>query len=124
MYHVSFQPKVTLKVSWSGLLDKILEYFFWLDLCLNFIHSFINAETQEVVVDIKEIAKNYVFKGWFVIDFVSVFPFEQLFPTGSLTKLLRLFRLPRLIKLIDIDKFQKMLQSLMDSQSKDEQIVA
>jgi len=93
-------------------------------LCLNFIHSFIHPETLEVVVDIKEIAKNYVFKGWFFIDFVSVFPFEQLFPTGSLTKLLRLFRLPRLIKLIDIDKFQKMLQSLMDNQSKDEQIVA
>jgi hypothetical protein len=57
-------------------MDRVLEYFFWLDLFLNFVHSFIHPETLEVVLDIKEIAKNYVFKGWFVIDFVSVFPFE------------------------------------------------
>ena len=44
-----------------------------------------------------------------------MFPFENLFPSGQLTKLLRLFRLPRLIKLIDIDKFQNVIQSLTTS---------
>lgn len=102
----------------------MVEFFFWLDLVLNFIQSFKHPEHLEVVTDLKEIAKNYVFKGWFVIDFVSVFPFEHIFPSGSMTKLLRLFRMPRLIKLIDISKFQKVLKSLMSNQSRDEKIVA
>ena len=87
------------------VIDKSIEYFFWLDLFLNFIQSFLHPETHETVIDLKEIAKNYVFKGWFIIDFVSVFPFEEIFPSGAITKLFRLFRLPRLIKLIDMDKF-------------------
>jgi len=74
---------------------------------------------------LKQIAQNYVFKGWFFVDFISVFPF-QLFmsETGTITKLFRLFRLPRLIKLIDISRFNKLLKSLMSNSSRDEKIVA
>jgi hypothetical protein len=77
-----------------------------------------------VIINLKQIAKNYVFKGWFIVDFLSVFPFEEIFPSGAITKLFRLFRLPRMIKLIDLDKFQKMLSALMnDKESQDERIV-
>jgi len=72
------------------------------------------------------IARNYIFNGWFLIDFVSVFPFEYIIPDlGKGTKLFRLFRLPRLIKLIDISRFNHMLKSLMKgNSSRDERIVA
>ena len=104
MYHVSF-PQNKKGIDTQYYIDKLVETLFWLDLCLNFIQGYINPENLEIVTDFKAIARNYVVRGWFWIDFVSVFPFEDLFPNGSLTKLLRLFRLPRLIKLIDIDKF-------------------
>ena len=72
----------------------------------------------------REIAVNY-FKGWFLIDFVSVFPFEYIFTgLGKQTKLFRLARLPRLLKLIDISRFNKMIKSLMNNSSRDERIVA
>ena len=76
-------------------------------------------------------------RGWFPIDFISVFPFdifgesevqgqhESKARSQSASKLFRLARLPRLIKLIDISRFKKLSSSLMSSNSsRDEQIVA
>ena len=74
----------------------------------------------------KLIAKQYIFRGWFTVDFVSVFPFHLVFSASDakVTKLFRLFRLPRLIKLIDIQRFNKLIKSLMSNTSRDERIVA
>ena len=91
------------------VIDFVVEVMFWLDLILNFISSYKHPESLVIVTDLKLIARNYVFKGWFMVDFVSVFPFKMFMSTGQITKLFRLFRLPRLIKLIDISKFQKVL---------------
>jgi hypothetical protein len=64
------------------IIDKVVEFMFWLDLFLNFIQSFKHPESLVIVTDIKLIAKNYVFKGWFCVDFVSVFPFSTFMSTG------------------------------------------
>lgn len=63
------------------------------------------------------IAKNYIFKGWFIIDFVAIIPFQYFLEGGNSgqklqTKLVRLFRLPRMMKLIDINRFNQLLKSL------------
>ena len=106
------------------LIDQIVEFFFWLDLALNFLQSYKHPETYEIIKDLKTIAQNYVFHGWFFIDFISVFPFQMLMQTQSdVTKLFRLCRLPRLIKLIDISRFNKLLKSLMSNSSRDERIM-
>lgn len=66
-----------------------------------------------------------MFRGWFFIDFASVFPFTAILQTDALlTKLFRLFRLPRLIKLIDISRFNQLIRSFFESSSRDERIVA
>lgn len=70
------------------------------------------------------IAKNYVFRGWFFVDFFSVFPFQLIMDAGYATKLLRLLRLPRLIKLIDISRFNQILKQFLSNSSRDEKIVA
>ena len=85
-----------------NIIEKVVEQIFVLDLLLNFITSYKDVETQIVHMELKAIAKNYIFHGWFFVDFVSVFPFNVFLPTGQVTKLLRLARLPRLIKMIDI----------------------
>jgi len=95
-----------------------------MDFILNFLQSYKHPETYEIVKDLKSIAQNYVIHGWFVIDFISVFPFGMLMQSESdVTKLFRLFRLPRLIKLIDISRFNKLLKSLMSNSSRDERIM-
>lgn len=103
--------------------DMTIELFFWTDLILNFIQSYKDTETGMIVKDMRQIAHQYIMKGWFWVDSISVFPFEILFSTGQVTKLLRLARLPRMIKLIDISKFKKVAQSFQNTQSRDEKIV-
>ena len=70
------------------------------------------------VRDLKTIALNYVY-GWFLVDFVSIFPFDMLMSSGVATKLFRLARLPRLIKLLDISRFSKLLKSFQSKNSDD-----
>ena len=52
---------------------------------------------------------------------MSIFPFDKLFSTGVVTKLVRLARLPRLIKLIDISRFSKILKSFEKEGGGDDQ---
>lgn len=76
------------------------------------MQSYTHPETQDEIYNYKEIAKNYVFRGWFLIDVVAVFPFETFMSQGKLAKLLRLFRLPRLFKLFSMQRFKKLMKSL------------
>jgi len=90
--------------------DFVVECFFYCDLVLNFFHAYRDSDNLQVVSNIKGIAIHY-FQTWFIIDFISVFPFGLLFPTGVTTRLLRLARLPRLFKLLDVNRFNKVLKS-------------
>ena len=103
------------------IIDYVIEGFFWLDLIFNFMLEYRDPDTYKSVRKHKMIAKKYIFRGWFFVDFVSVFPFYALFPEGGqLMKLFRLFRLPKLVKLIDISKFNQLLKSFFENSSRDE----
>ena len=106
-------------------LDNLVEAIFLLDMILNFFQSFKNPTTFENVMDLKLIAKNYVFKGWFIIDFITVFPLCWFVSANNpLTKILKLFRLPRLAKLLDIERFNKIVKSLLASMPREDKISA
>lgn len=79
-----------------------MELLFLIDILLNFIQAYQNPETQKDVKNLKDIAKNYIFNGWFFIDLVAIIPFDKLIDQGKIAKLLRLCRLPRLAKLFSI----------------------
>jgi len=87
-----------------------VEATFYTDLVLNFFHAVKDPDTQAITDTFKGISLNYL-TTWFPIDFVSVFPFYIVLPTGVMTKLFRLARLPRLLKLLDVNRFNKVLQS-------------
>lgn len=107
LFYVAFQqPTAKFHIYW----DMMVEIFFYIDFCLNFLQEYIDPDNHLKVRDIKQIANRYL-KGWFFIDFFSIFPFDVFFSTGVVTKLVRLCRLPRLIKLIDISRFSKLLKS-------------
>jgi len=118
---------VTPSNSHIKIFEEVVEYLFMLDLTSNFFHSYVDQDTYEEVKDLKLIGRKYIYKGWFFIDFISVFPFKWFISSNKtiLTKLLRLLRLPRLIKLIDISRFKKLIKSFGGkNESRDEKIVA
>ncbi len=64
-------------------------------------------------------------RGWFIIDFVAVFPFQLMLGNyARALKLIRLLRLPKLIDMLDISRFNKILKSLFENSSRDERIAA
>jgi potassium voltage-gated channel Eag-related subfamily H protein 7 len=111
MYYLAF-AKPTNK--YHIIVNWVIEAHFYTDLVLSFFCEYIDSETNIPVREFRLIVKHYLF-SWFLIDFMSVFPFEELLPvgdsTGGLTKLFRLFRMPRLIKLIDVGRFKNILKS-------------
>lgn len=54
---------------------------------------------------------NYL-TGWFIIDFLAIFPFQVMFSGGLMLKLVRLGRMPRMIKLLDESRFKTLLVKL------------
>mmetsp|Transcript_13173 Transcript_13173/g.11253 ORF Transcript_13173/g.11253 Transcript_13173/m.11253 type:complete len:204 (+) Transcript_13173:517-1128(+) len=56
-------------------------------------------------------------KGWFIIDFLAVFPF-QAFGNIVFFKLLRILRLPRFLRFLDASRFDQLIDSLLQNTSR------
>jgi hypothetical protein len=107
------------------VFDWVVEAFFILDLIFNFFQEYKDSETYENVRDHRKIAKKYILKGNFFIDFIAIFPFVAIFKSNALlTKLFRLFRLPRLTKLISTGRVNQLFKSFFENSSRDDKIVA
>ena len=88
-------------VGWK-VLDWLILICFWVDLLANFFTAYFNQQT--LVVDKCQIAKHYL-RTWFIVDFLSCFPFDSLVElSGAPTKLAKLARLPRLYRLVKSSK--------------------
>ena len=54
-----------------------VESCFYLDFILSFFSGYHDVEEQKKVFEFRKIAIKYL-KGWFIIDFISIFPFHLL----------------------------------------------
>jgi hypothetical protein len=69
-----------IDVSNLNTLDIILNIFFLIDMILLFFTAYVNEELD--IIDTKrEIALEYL-KGWFIIDFISILPFDMVLTYG------------------------------------------
>ena len=59
-------------------INYFVDTIFWLDILLQFLTTYNDKRTGEEIFAPKKIALHYMFKGSFVIDFLSTFPFSQL----------------------------------------------
>ena len=62
------------KDSSDEIVFWIVEVFFYFDFIFSWFMGFRDPETTECIWSFKEIAIGYI-KGWFFIDFISIFPF-------------------------------------------------
>ena len=56
------------------IMNYSIDCFFFIDILVNFNSAYID-ESYEVIDDRKKIAKSYIV-SWFLIDFLSIVPFE------------------------------------------------
>jgi hypothetical protein len=116
----------TVKFKKFNIFNKVSEGIFYTDFILSFFQAFRHKETFEVVADLKLIANNYI-KGWFIIDLVSIFPFQLFLKDPSQAqnlKLARLCRMPRLAKLLEESRFKSILKALDKDQGDDKKIMS
>lgn len=98
-------------ISWT-IYDYVCDFIFLIDIFIIFNTAFYDKEFR-LNDKRKDIAINYI-KGWFLIDFTAILPFQLLiqdssninevarvFRIGRLYKLIKLFRLVRVIKIIN-----------------------
>jgi hypothetical protein len=115
--------------------DLLVDIAVWLDIIFNRHHYYYDHKTKQLVTDPKKIKHGYM-RSWFLIDFLSVVPADQvLLVTGNLMidhgpdasvvssgyiilayagparmlRLLRMLRLVRLTSLLQIDKVVQIL---------------
>lgn len=91
----------------------VVESFFYLDFILSFFQGYRDVEEQKLVFEYKKIALRYL-QGWFIIDTISIFPFQLLQKNSNTSQWTKLFRLPRMlrmIKLLDINNVKRLLKS-------------
>ena len=82
---------------WSDV-EYGISIYFTIDICLSFITR---IEKNHVVVDdVKEIAYHYLTR-WFLLDLVSILPFELFLQTNTSFMYKRLFKLPRFLRLMN-----------------------
>ncbi len=72
IYFVCFTSYSTIEVD---VINIIVEISFFFDIVINFLTEYKDPETYETIRSLSKIAKKYVFRGWFLIDFIAIIPF-------------------------------------------------
>ena len=99
------------------VINRLVDLGFFMDMTFQFRMPFKTASratansSQEVmvwVVDRKRIAKRYI-QSWFLIDLISILPFDTLGLIDPSIKKLSVFRILRVIRLVKLMRAQKIV---------------
>lgn len=99
---------------WTGLESTVMALFL-LDLCINFLTAFYNAD-GELVHNLLMIARHYA-AGWLVVDLVACVPFNMIVSgdttssNSGYSNILKLVRVPQLYRLLRLSRLLKTLKS-------------
>ena len=78
-FDIAFEPETNLIIE---TLNGLIDLMFYCDIFFNFRTTFMTSEGEEIF-DRNLIARRYIFKGTFILDLLSVLPFNAIFPVIS-----------------------------------------
>ena len=88
----------------------VIDFLFLIDMILTFFTTYTDNYTNMEVLSHKKIAIQY-FKGWFLIDVLSIMPFDAIFTSKSnINTVIRVSRTSRLYKMLRILRLFKILK--------------
>ena len=102
-YSIAFEESTSVDI-----FSNIIDFFFFLDICVIFNTSFYDPEMQ-IIENRCEIAKHYL-KGWFLIDFLAIIPFDIFLNSAQFNHLARFARFGRLYKLVKLTRLLRVLK--------------
>ena len=101
-YKLAFEDSNSNK---EDVVDIIVDILLGIDLVLNFFSAYYDSE-ENLVKSRKKIIIKYL-KGWFIIDFISIFPFFLIInnnKASSITRLSKVSKIPKIYKLLKLTK--------------------
>ena len=98
-FEIAFDPP-NMKAPGFYVLNSLIDFFFLLDIIVNFRTTFYDIETGNEVFDSKRTGQKYL-RSRFTVDFLSTVPFDTiaLLFTSSSSPLLQLFALLKLVRI-------------------------
>lgn len=98
--------------STSVILNYTIDVFYFLDILVIFNSAYYKNDV-DLIEDRNQIVCNY-FKGWFVLDLVSIIPFDLINNKSEFNKLARFARAGRLYKLVKLTKLIRILKVMRE----------
>jgi len=93
------------------VVNRVLDAFFIMDFFLQFVLGYVDEQSGKVVTSLTQIRNRYL-RSYFVIDVVSLFPFDQVVQSSS-TPLLRAIKFLRMLKLLRALKANRIISRLL-----------
>ena len=98
------------------IFNHAINIFFGVDIIIIFLTAYYNDDFI-LIDDLPMIAKGYL-RGWFLLDFMALFPFEAFIPgqddnstdINGVTRIARLGRMYKLIKLTRLIRLVKVIK--------------
>lgn len=100
-FNIQYPSKLTI-------LDTILNFFFFVDIIFNFFTAYYDNDFN-LYDDHRQIAREYA-KTWFVVDFISIIPFDLILMYGNINRVARFTRIGKLYKIIRMTKMVRLLK--------------
>lgn len=100
------------EIGWM-VADNIINFFFLIDIIITFFSAYYNSKF--ILIDKRStIACNYI-KTWFLIDLISIIPFNFIFEDGkNFGKLAWFTRFNKLYKLVRLLKMFRLFKAIWD----------
>ena len=105
-YEVAFLDMSVVNALWY--INWVVNVLFFIDMIINFFLAYFDDEELTWIVSKRKIAVRYL-SGWFIIDIVSIFPFDMVFTGGTNLRALRIVRLLRLAKLLRVFRASRLI---------------
>ena len=91
-------------------VDRLVDFLFFVDIVINFRSAWYVEDGTLVVFDQAVATKSYL-RGWFVLDFISLVPFEVIGLGVTVGDGSSVLRLPKLLKIMRLVKILKLLRA-------------
>lgn len=89
----------------------VIDVCFGIDIFVTFNTSYSDTDSMKEIYDRKKVAVNYL-KGWFIIDLLSIVPFDKIINLQNATAIAKFARIGRLYKIIRMTRLAKLLKLL------------
>jgi len=95
-------------------IDMFVDLIFVIDIIVGFLSSYVDVANGDEIMAPKKIAYHYIFKGSFLVDFMSTFPFTPIGESAGLRQPHGFFLFADVMSLLKALRLKKILKKIRD----------